>query len=189
MGIRRHVGQIVHNHKHLDHRSQGVEQGHLHRSGFRDVIAFLPQIYVALKSGILTVLKDRASMQTYQVRRRNFVVISERVEEYCNRNHQMSRNKGSARSQFRFEPVHGRHRFQSPVQNRLLEASFKKQPENQQNYPDQKSVAFVHLMKAISPQDACELLDSKLALCFYFSETNVVELLPTKEYRKINQKS
>ena len=47
--IRRHVGQVVHHHEHLDHGAQRVEERNLNRSLLRNPVALLAQVDVAYR--------------------------------------------------------------------------------------------------------------------------------------------
>ena len=46
--VRWHITEIVHDHEHLDHRAQGVEQGQLDGASVRNPVALLTKIDVTL---------------------------------------------------------------------------------------------------------------------------------------------
>ena len=49
LGVGRHVRQIIHDHEHLDHRAQGVEQRQLNCASLRYSVTLLAKIDMALK--------------------------------------------------------------------------------------------------------------------------------------------
>lgn len=50
LGIGWHISEIVHDHEHLHHGSQWVEQCYLYRPGFRHIVSLLSQIDVTLNN-------------------------------------------------------------------------------------------------------------------------------------------
>ena len=49
LGVGRHVGQVVHNHEHLHHCPQGIEQRQLDRSFLWYPVSLLAEVNVALR--------------------------------------------------------------------------------------------------------------------------------------------
>ena len=49
LGVGGHVRQVVHHHKHLDHRPQGVEKSQLNCAPIRYSVTLLTKIDMALK--------------------------------------------------------------------------------------------------------------------------------------------
>ena len=49
LGVGRHVREVVHDHEHLHHRPQRVEQRQLDRAAVRDTVALLPEVDMALR--------------------------------------------------------------------------------------------------------------------------------------------
>lgn len=62
-------------------------------------------------------------MYTYEIGRRNFIIVTECVKEHGDRKFSMFRAEGTARAELRREPVNRRHRFEPSVQCRFLEAA------------------------------------------------------------------
>lgn len=48
-GVGRHVGQVIHHHKHLHHSAVRVEESHLDSAFVGNMVALLSQVYMALK--------------------------------------------------------------------------------------------------------------------------------------------
>lgn len=52
LGRGRHVGKIVHDHKHLDHSAQGVEESQLNGSFLWDSVSLLAKVDMALQNKV-----------------------------------------------------------------------------------------------------------------------------------------
>ena len=72
----------------------------------------------------LTGGKKKESIEcTYEIGRRNFIIVTKRIEEHSDWKLSMFRTEGTTGAQFRRETVNGRHWFESTVQSRFLEAA------------------------------------------------------------------
>lgn len=102
----RHVGEVVHDHKHLDDGAQRVEESELQGTLFRHPVPFLSKVDMTLKLR-QGQIQHRYRSYIYQVGRGHRGVFTEGVEEDGDGEGEMARLEGARCTNFRCEAFHG----------------------------------------------------------------------------------